>query len=96
MITHIQGKLIEKTIRAFSYPYPGAFTTFKNSKLKIWKSSYIDNDISEPGKIIDITKNFLKVGTGKGTIILEKIDFVEDGMDMNKSFSKKDIGVYLN
>ena len=90
------AKEIHNLIRATAFPYPGAFTTFKNSKLKIWKSSYIDNDISEPGKIIDITKNFLKVGTGKGTIILEKIDFVEDGMDMNKSFSKKDIGVYLN
>ena len=72
------------------------FTSFKNSVLKIWKSSYIDNDISEPGKIIDMTKNFLKVGTGKGTIILEKIDFEKDDMDMNKSFSRKDIGMYLN
>lgn len=90
------AKEIHNLIRATTHPYPGAFTIFKSSILKIWKSSYIDNDISEPGKIIDITGNFLKVGTGKGTIILEKIDFMKDDMDISKSFSKKDVGMYLN
>ena len=90
------AKDIHNLIRATTHPYPGAFIIFKNSKLKIWKSSYIDNDNSEPGKIIDVTKHFLKVGTGKGTITLEKINFEANDIDMNELFSKKDIGTYLN
>ncbi len=90
------AKDIHNLIRATTHPYPGAFIIFKNSKLKIWKSSYIDNDNSEPGKIIDVTKHFLKVGTGKGTITLEKINFGANDIDMNELFSKKDIGTYLN
>lgn len=50
------AKEIHNLIRATS-PYPGAFTIYKNNKLKIWASSYLDDELSEPGKILEIEEN---------------------------------------
>ncbi len=67
------AKLINLKIRAFS-PYPGAWTTFKNSKsrLKILKASLIKKDktFSANYHVGDITKDF-EVKCGKDFLKIE-------------------------
>ena len=87
---------INTLIRATTFPYPGAFTYFKNKKLIIWKSKII-NDISmKPGRIINIEKNVYAICTGKDAIQLLK--FTYDNIEYKNSkyfFTENDIGVVL-
>ena len=87
---------IYKLIRATTEPYPGAFTFFRNGKVKIWKASLTAQVSSKPGKIIQINNLGVFVGTGDNMIILQDISF-EDGIQIkaNEFFSDNDIGYVL-
>jgi methionyl-tRNA formyltransferase len=91
------GKEIYSLIRATTYPYPGAYTFFKNSKLKIWKASYLNEKSDGIGKIIRVDKEGVKVGTGKGIILLKKISIGENGKEVmaSKVFSRDDLNIVL-
>lgn len=88
---------INLLIRATTHPYPGAFTFFKNQKIIIWKSSFSKTKICSPGKILNVTPNYVIIGTIDGEI---KIDIAE--LSNGKSifteniFSKSDLGLYLD
>jgi len=91
------AKEIQTLIRATTHPYPGAFTNYKKSKLIIWKAEHIQNDTNEPaGKLLDISKQGLKVSTGEGCILLQKVS-LNDGNEFfcYNIFSKKDLGSIL-
>ena len=93
------AKEIHNLIRATTYPYPGAYTFFKNKKLVIWKStldtSLDTSRIQEPGKII-IKNNQVKIGTSNGSVFLDMISY---DCDENKNgieiFSSSDNGIKL-
>ena len=90
------GKEIHTLIRATTYPYPGAFTFFKESKLIIWKALYSNEKSDGVGKIMDISKEGLKVGTGKGIVILQIVN--QNGniqVESSKIFSRDNIGSIL-
>ena len=90
------SKEIHTLIRATTHPYPGAFTFFKGLKLKIWKASYLDKHNLDIGKIIDVNENEVTIGTGHGTIIIEKISENDNpNTKISKIFSKNDIGLLL-
>lgn len=54
-------------IRALTFPYPGAFTYWKNKKLFLWESKLSSLDETNPGTIIKTGKKII-VSTGGGTI----------------------------
>jgi len=89
------AKEIHNLIRATTFPYPGAYTFFKNKKLIIWKSTLDVSLIQEPGKII-IEKNQVKIGTCNGSVFLDIVsyDYNENkkGIDI---FSFSDNGMKL-
>ena len=90
------GKEIHTLIRATTYPYPGAFTFFKESKLIIWKALYSNEKSDGVGKIMDISKEGLKVGTGKGVVILQIVN--QNGniqVESSKIFPRDNIGSIL-
>jgi len=90
------AKEIHTLIRATTHPYPGAFSFFKNSKLKIWKANYLDRIGKQPGEIIDINKEGVTVGTGKGFILIKKANLENDSeKNAEKLFTKTDIGFVL-
>lgn len=90
------AKDIHTLIRATTHPYPGAFTFFRESKLKIWKASYCDKPVLDIGKIIDVGEYGVKVGTGHGIIIIEKVSKNDDlEILASKIFSMDDIGITL-
>ncbi|BAI80598.1 conserved hypothetical protein [Deferribacter desulfuricans SSM1] len=63
-------------IRAYSYPFFGAFAISKNEKVTIWKAHIEkwDGDYGYPGTVIKKTKNGIEVACGSGTIIVSKIE----------------------
>ena len=90
------GEEIHTLIRATTHPYPGAFSFFKKSKLKVWKAKYLDETSAEAGKIEAINSEGVKIGTGKGNILLQIVS-LDDGEETlaAKVFSKSDIGSIL-
>lgn len=89
---------IHTLIRATTHPYPGAFTEFKNQKLIIWKSEFLNNSItkpySNPGIIEQINNDNILVGTGKGMLRILQISYQGED-EFNKIFSTSDIGTKL-
>jgi len=83
---------INTLIRATTFPYPGAFTFYNDSKLIIWNSEYLNDNSVLPGKIIEIGKNGVKVGTGSGSILIHKISFKQHKkINSSEFFSQNDI-----
>ena len=87
---------IHKLVRATTEPYPGAFTFFRNGKIKIWKALLTTQVSYKPGKIMQINNLGVFVGTGDNIIILQDISF-EDGIQIkaHEFFSDNDIGYVL-
>ena len=90
------AKEISTLIRATTFPYPGAYTFFNGSILKIFKASFTDANVSKPGIILDVKKNIVTVGTNYGSISFENVKFnSNDLVSVSKIFSKDDIGKKL-
>lgn len=69
----MDAESIERKIRAF-YPWPGAFTEYEGGLLKVWEATVDTSEIMEtPGKILAADDDGIKVGTGKGILILKVI-----------------------
>jgi methionyl-tRNA formyltransferase len=90
------GKEIHTLIRASTHPYPGAFSSFGKPKLKIWKAKYVNEPSVGIGKIAEIGKDGVKVGTGQGNILLQVVN-LDDEKEMLaiNLFSTKDVGQIL-
>lgn len=57
-------------------PWPGAYTTYKGEKFKIWKSKIVYKDCQErPGKIIKVDRSGILVCTGSHMLNIEEIQF---------------------
>ena len=67
---------IDNQVRALTYPYPGAFTFYKNEKLTIWKAEPADLHRRYsgriPGRVVTISKadGYVDVLTGDGILRL--------------------------
>ncbi|MEX0764793.1 MAG: methionyl-tRNA formyltransferase [Nitrosopumilaceae archaeon] len=85
------GQEIHALIRATTHPYPGAFSFFNALKLKIWKAKYVDETSLGAGKIGEINDEGVKVGTGKGNILLQRVSLDGDEETFaTKIFSEDD------
>lgn len=57
-------------------PWPGAYTFYKGERMRVWKTECSNIEkASKPGEIIEVKKEGILVGTGKGNIILKEIQF---------------------
>lgn len=76
--------------RALTKPYVGAHVEYNGIEIKIWgvESDCIDskNDNIEPGKVLSILKNKVKVKTGDSAIWLVNHEFIE----------LPEVGTYIN
>ena len=80
-------------------PWPCAFTILDGKILKIWKSEILPSQQqNEPGRIIDVQKDFFMVGCGKGILVVKELQ-LESGKRMDvASFMrghKLETGTYL-
>lgn len=66
---------IHNLIRGLN-PWPIAHTTYKNLSMKIYESKIIrEKSNKEPGTIIEVSKEGMKVSTGDGILLVKKIQF---------------------
>lgn len=63
---------IDRLVRGLN-PWPSAFTFYKGKQMKVWKVKPQEcNAEAEPGTVLEVTKNDIKVACGEGAIrILE-------------------------
>ncbi len=71
---HQPALAIHNLVRGLN-PWPVAYCKHQNKSLKIWQTRVYDEsqECSQPGRIIQITKDGLVVETGKGTIELLEV-----------------------
>lgn len=55
------------------YDKPGAFSTYENLNIKIYKSEVVEQTTTSPGKIVKIDKQGILVETGKNCLLLKEI-----------------------
>ncbi len=65
------AQTIHNQIRAFS-PKPGAYTTFRNTRLKILRSS-LGNSTGQPGQVISISTGTIEVACGEKSILVRSV-----------------------
>ncbi|WP_430231474.1 methionyl-tRNA formyltransferase [Nitrosomonas communis] len=63
---------IDRDIRAFN-PYPGAYTYFQGSLLKIWQAKAVKNNSGKAGEIVTTGSEGVVVACGRGSLILEVV-----------------------
>ncbi len=64
------AKEVDCLVRGLN-PWPSAFTFYKGKQMKIWKVFVEETAVSEePGKVIQVTKNEIKVACGSGVIAI--------------------------
>ena len=86
----LSSREVRKLIRATSTPLPGAFTTYQNQKLIVWRSKELKQYTGVPGRIIDIIDERPVVCCGNGALLLEEVEseFTNDfkiGKDLGKN-----------
>lgn len=64
---------LERLIRGLN-SWPGAYTTYKGQRMKLWKAEALDETANKPdGTILEASKNGLKVAAGGRALLLKKI-----------------------
>ena len=64
---------IERLIRGLN-PWPSAYSSLNDKTLKIWKAEVVEtNENAQPGTIVAVEKNALKVQTGEGVLSLLEV-----------------------
>lgn len=71
---HQPATAIHNLVRGLT-PWPVAYCKYQNKSLKIWKTRIYDESAvcSEPGRIIQMTKDGFVVETGKGTVEIQEV-----------------------
>jgi len=71
----LDSKKINNLIRGLN-PWPVAYTHYENQVMKIYEAKSLNEECNhEPGYIINVSKEGIKVSTGKGIILIKKIQF---------------------
>lgn len=69
------SKEIHNLVRGLN-PWPIAYTNYKGERMKIYETEYLEEKNSnEPGTIIDVSKNGIKVACKEGILIIKKVQF---------------------
>lgn len=70
---------IYNLVRALTKPYVGAHIYFNNEDIKIWAVEILECDSKnlEPGKVLELRDNGIRVKTYDGSILITKHDFNE-------------------
>lgn len=72
---------IHDWVRAQTQPYPGAFTWFRGTRVRLWASEVPKSDEArgEPGEILSVDPDGLRVATGDNGSILITAAGLDDG-----------------
>jgi methionyl-tRNA formyltransferase len=69
------SKEIHNLVRGLN-PWPIAYTNYEGERMKVYESEALDEEsFEEPGTIIDVSKNGLKVACKEGILLIKKVQF---------------------
>lgn len=72
---NLSGDKIKNLIRGLN-PSPVAYTQYDGENMKVFKAKSLKEEYNyEPGYIIEISKNGMKVACGKGALLIEEVQF---------------------
>lgn len=80
---------IDRLVRAVSYPYPGAYSYYKSTKVSFFSSSLVDEDDYDGvnGQILEKSENAIRVKCGQQSVWLSEFKD-EIGTHLDVSFFK--------
>jgi len=80
---------IDRLVRAVSYPYPGAYSYYKSTKVSFFSSSIVDKEDYDGvnGQILEKSENAIRVKCGKQSVWLSEFKD-EIGAHLDVSFFK--------
>lgn len=61
---------LERAIRAYN-PVPGAYSSLNGMSVKIWQANKAEGQQGEPGTVLMVDKNHIRVACGQGALNLE-------------------------
>ena len=68
-----EAVVLERLVRGMN-SWPSAYTHFNGKTLKIWEAAVETSEsAAEPGTVVEITKNSIKVQTGQDLLVLKQI-----------------------
>ena len=68
-----EAVVLERLVRGMN-SWPSAYTHFNGKTLKVWEAIVEKNEAAEaPGTVVEVTKNEIKVQTGKDLLVLKQI-----------------------
>jgi methionyl-tRNA formyltransferase len=69
------SKEVHNLVRGLN-PWPIAYTNYKGERMKIYETEAIEEETSaEPGRILDVSKNGVKVACKDSILIIKKVQF---------------------
>jgi methionyl-tRNA formyltransferase len=92
----LSSRVVDCHVRGY-HSWPGTFSVLKDSKVKIFPGR-VSSDTGQPGEVLSIDKNGLKIACGEGSYIVEELQvqgkkrmLVKDFVNGNKLINKGDI-----
>ncbi|WP_125153789.1 methionyl-tRNA formyltransferase [Clostridium rectalis] len=71
----LESKVINNLVRGLN-PWPIAYTNYKDKAMKIYEMNVLNERSNlEPGSILEVSKDGIKVVTGDGCVLIKKIQF---------------------
>ena len=68
-----EAVVLERLVRGMN-SWPSAYTHFNGKTLKVWEAAVETGDTdSAPGMVVEVTKNSIKVQTGKDLLVLKQV-----------------------
>lgn len=67
------ARKIHNQVRGMN-PWPGAYTLWKGQRIKIWRSSVMENEVTgPPGEVISLGKDGIIVAAGSGALSIQEL-----------------------
>jgi methionyl-tRNA formyltransferase len=66
-----EADLLARLVRAMN-PWPAAFFDLQGERVKVWRAS-AEQGQDQPGRIVDVRKDEVVVGTGRGLLLLQEV-----------------------
>lgn len=82
-----EAVVLERLVRGMN-SWPSAYTYFQKKTLKVWEAAVEAGEGNvPPGTVVEVTKNSIKVQTGKGLLVLKQIQL--------EGKKRMDVGAFL-
>jgi methionyl-tRNA formyltransferase len=66
-------------VRAVTHPYPGAFTTWRGHRLRVWWARPLDAPAGRPGEVLEVRRGTgIVVAAGTGALLVERVQLDDD------------------